>query len=145
MNRFLGPGLFLLSLGLFSGCARKRKNIFSFPTAQEKAAVLSPLSLPTITDLELRHDAGLVQLSWRPVEVNGLPDTVQLVGYNLYRFFDDSFISATPLNNEPLTGCSVVQNVPTKPTYYAVRAVFSCDGALKEGPLSHTVIASHAK
>lgn len=142
-----GLGLFCLSLFLF-GCARKRKDIFSFPAHESRQKQVPRLSLPVVESVTCARRGGKLVLSWNPIvwdekQFNAAhgPDyaPVYFMGYQLYRFYNDSFIPGQPLNLEPLQATMYELPIPKRQTYFAVRALFLTVGKRVEAPLSKPI------
>lgn len=142
-------GLGLLCLGLFLfGCARKRRDIFSFPVHELPQKQVPRLSLPVVEAVRCTRHHGKLMLSWNPLEwdekqfnATHVPDfvPVHFIGYQIYRFYNDSFIPEQSLNPAPCQTTTYEVSVPKRQTYFAVRALFSTAGKRVEAPLSKPI------
>ncbi len=138
---YMAAGLFIF---MFSGCGRKQKNIFSFD--KQEQIRLNKLSLPAAQGVTAKKTPHGNQISWFALELpqRPAPETPYLcakhfLGYNVYRLVRINVIPKHPCNRKPINQTSFIDRRRPKkkqPLYYLVRAVFTYNKNITEGPTS---------
>lgn len=110
----------------FSGCGRKKTNLFSFPPIPTTSPTkkIEKFSLPIVTNVTIEKNT----LSWHILEHS------ELIGYNIYQFLPNGVVRQKPLNKKPITDTSI-PIIPEK-YCYLIRAVFEINNQVVEGPAS---------
>ena len=150
---FRANGLFILIslfLFFFVGCGRKQKNIFYFPEKKEEFRV-NKLALETVKGVKAVSSADGNKITWQPVvleeKLYQKKYPKELLGYNVYRLVDSSFVPKKSINTEPSIETKFVDkdifnqtNLKTKDySCYLVRAVFKINDLIVQGPSSRVV------
>lgn len=118
----------------FAHCGKRSKNFFNFDPPAPPAH-LKRFDFPSIKKSDAHACPHGIEITWEEISHE------QLVGYNVYRFFHDSFIPHRPLNKIPLVTHSFFDEAFYKtPPHYIIRGVFFVDDKIVQGPSSKVVI-----
>ena len=136
---------FLIAITLaYTGCGKKRKNIFYFPPLLKKKESLIKLHLPAIKGIHLKKQDNHLRVEWKPVDLQSLlynPE-IKCLGYNVYAFPNNGFIPHKPINSIPCQNTFIIVDA-LKPQCsslcYLVTAIFQYDEQIIEGPASKII------
>ena len=139
LNKTLALLIFVVT---FTECGRKQRTLFQFP--EKESISINKLTLPTARGLQITAQNNDALLTWLAVD---LPDiTTQspnqpiiLVGYHIYRFPKGRFVTKTPITKQPVqtTQFRDSSRLKNKKQFcYMVRAIFSIDNHIFQGPAS---------
>lgn len=133
----------------FAGCGRKTRNIFAFD--EHAAPRISKLSFSAVQGVVAQRTPQGNLIRWVALEVPKNPQPTapyfcvkNFTGYNVYRLVRTNIIPKGPRNKHPIKDTSFLDR-HAHAGYYLVRAVFTCDHAVTEGPVSHIVYTQENK
>lgn len=119
-------------------CGRKQRTLFQFP--ESDSVKINKLMLPIPRGLEVTAQDKGTLITWHEVIPPQQPIQSTLIGYNVYRFVKGRFVSKSPITKRPVAAnqfldarCKKNRNNYS----YMVRAVFSIDKQIIQGPASH--------
>jgi hypothetical protein len=142
--------LFVLCL-FFTGCGRKQKNIFHFPSEEENLKI-NKLYFPAVGGLKVKRTPQGNLLSWiavkcpKELEIEGNRRVgVEFMGYNVYRLVNELFVSKKTVNEffiketKFLDNKILEKNLVEQKHSYIVCPVFSVHDRILQGPSSQVV------
>ena len=134
-----------IAIILLPQCGRKKKDIFSFP-AYTKNIKVNKLELPAPQEISIVKTNNANVISWSKIDnQKGMflqkNHSIKILGYNVYRFLKNRFIPRNPINKKPVAENSLTDFYANKKHHfcYLVRAVFSVDKQILEGPASQII------
>lgn len=117
-----------------NGCAKQPKDFFSFEEDQESKADVARFQFPSVTSLAIYNEKDRAILSWK-----GLMHS-DCIGYAIYRFYRNGFISNKPRAFvEKYVHTWVDEKPSSQSVHYIVRSIFKVHNVTVEGPSSALV------
>ncbi|GEM_PF-3147599 len=122
---------------LLTGCGRRQRTIFLFPT--EKVVRFATLQFPSAKITAVTRSTQGIAIEWIKVpeslSINNA--TAQCIGYNVYSLTHKGFIPKNPLNTNPITTTRYLDTTKNSSHHYMVRALFLANKKVYEGPSSN--------
>lgn len=121
----------------FCSCGRKIRNIYSFDEQENRR--INKLSLPIVQGVAAKKTPHGNLISWFAIDV---PQDKNFAGYNVYHLVRTNIIPKHSCNKNPLQTTTFLDSKKhhtKKPGYYLVRAAFTHNDSIIEGPISHIV------
>lgn len=122
------------------GCAHRAKDLLR-AQEQRSTAKIKRLAFPAVAQVSIKQTAHGRLLQWAEPQLSVAHQErgARIIGYNVYRFRKNGFVSGHPYNKRLITTTIFLDKQIKKSRCYIVRGVIKLNNKIYETPASQTM------